>query len=363
MVDAESLLVSRIDDERLQVHLPKRPSGDVVLVLHESDREDTIGTVRLYGYAGQGVFSPGFDYSVLVVGSRDGEPVVLGNGMGGGVTLFYPRTGTATGITGVRAPGGYYGIGYTYLTNRFVLRDSSGTLGIWELWPQPARIGDWPFVSYNRHLAQLGPSSFLAGYSHESWVTDTTSPSRLYGPFDIEDSWMAALSPRGDRAVLASVASRVGVGVPVFNSITGDTAFTLPSIENVAWGAFSADGAVLHLAGRGVRPADSLRSLDATTGAQLVAVALPGSVATLTADPAGRVLFVSLWTTSAPRLVIHDAVTLAPVGDLPVPGPPPTGNPINNGWEGQIVADRTHGKVWLIWNGDPAPYFEFDILP
>jgi len=362
-VEAETLQVTRIEEDRLQIRLPRRPSGDVVLVLRQGARRDTIGTVRLYGYARQGQFTPGFDYSVLVLGSRDGEPVVVGNGMSGGLTLFYPRTGTSAGIPGLRAPGGYYGVGYTHQPNRFVLQDSAGTLGIWEPWPQPVRVGDWPFVNYLRHMAQLGPSRFLAGHSHQTWTTDTVSPSQLYGPFDIEDSWMTALSPRGDRAVLASVTSRPGVGVPVFSSLTGDTAYSLPAVANIAWAAFSADGARLHLAGRGTRAGDSLRTIDATTGAQLTSAPLPGPVATLAADPAGSVLFLSLWTTSAPRLVVHDAATLAQVGDMPVPGPPPTGTYINNGWEGQIVADRSQGKVWIIWNGEPAKYFEFDILP
>lgn len=363
MVEAETLEVSRVDAERLLVRLPQRSSGDVILVLHEGARSDTIGTVRLFGYVRQSQFSPGFEYSVLVLGRRDGERVVLGNGMRGGLTVFSPSTGTSEAITGLRAPSGYYGVGYTHHASRFVLRDSAGTLGIWELWPQTVRVGDWPFTHYLRHLAQLGPSQFLSGHSHQTWTTDTISPSQVYGPFSIEDSWMTALSPRGDRAVLASVTSPPGVGVPVFNSLTGDAAFMLPGVANIAWAAFSADGGMLYLAGRGTTPGDSLRSIDATTGAQLASAPLPGPVATLAADPAGRVLFLSLWTTSAPRLVIYDAATLTLVGDLPAPGPPPTGTFINNGWEGQIVADRSQGKVWIVWNGEPAKYFEFDMLP
>lgn len=363
MVDAETLQVSRVDDYKLLVRLPQRPSGDVALVLHEGRLRDTLGVVRLYGFSSQKWFTPGFDYSVLAVGSRNGEPVVLGNGYTGGVVVFSPRTGIASRITGVRAPSGYYGIGYTHLSNRFVLRDSAGTLGIWELWPQPVRVGSWPVGSYNRHHAQLGPSVFLTGYSHQTYVTDTTSPARGYGPFDIEDSWMAALSPRGDRAVLASVASNEGV--PVFNSLTGDTAYTLPSVRILTWAAFSPDGAVLHLAGRGV-PDDSLRNVDATTGAQLASGLLLGAVATMTADPDGRFLYLALWADCGPSVAVYDARTLVLVGELPAPGPFPgiTGSGcFNVSWEGQIVADRTQGKLWVVWNGEPAPYFEFDLLP
>lgn len=86
----------------------------------------------------------------------------------------------------------------------------------------------------------------------------------------------------------------------------------------------------------------------------------------MTADPDGRFLYLGLWAECGPSLAVYDARTLELVGELPAPGPFPgiTGSGCYNvSWEGQIVADRTQGKVWVVWNGEPAPYFEFDLLP
>jgi len=355
----ESLAVTRRDDTTLAVRLPIGPEGPVPLVLRVGGRSRDLGTVNRAGYRSMSFYSPGFDFSMLVQARRNGVPVVLGNGPRG-ITLFYPTLGRADAVTGLRGPNSYYGIGQSYRGDEFVLRDSTGALGVWELWPTPARRRDWP-ASGSRQATVLSPTTFLHIFSHGTFTEDTTTPAKLYGPFDTEDCWNVHLSPRGDRTLLRSTASNQGV--PVIDNLTGDTAYTIPELTTLAGAAFTADGAEFLAAGYRLRP--WLRRVDATTGTILSSAQLPDSapVKNIAIAADGRFAYVHVTTDCLPRILVYDRVTLALLGDLRVPASV-QGLPCDNtSWEGMLVLDNAPDRLFVVWNGEPFPVFQFSVVP
>jgi len=119
-------------------------------------------------------------------------------------------------------------------------------------------------------------------------------------------------------------------------------------------------------AGYGFVPDDSLRSFDATTGTMLASAPLPFYVGAMTGDSDGKYLFLVGYGDCGPRLAIHDARTLALLGNVSVPDSLPWLNGSTcyfPGFLAQIISDRSLGKVWIVGLGDPAPSWEFDILP
>ncbi len=360
---ADTLAATRTGDSTYTLRIPVGPAGPVQVGIQEGAQRIDVGTVQRAGYQALRWYTPGFDFSMMIQARRGGVPVVLGNGSVG-ITLLYPSLGRSERVTGLRAPYGYYGIGQSYRGDEFVLEDSSGAIGVWELWPAPARRRDWPSTSFRRQPTAMSPTTFLSTYSHGTMTVDTTSPARGYGPFDTEDIWNVHLSPRGDRVVLRSVGSNDGV--PVINSLTADTAYTIPRMRTLAAAGFTADGAQFVAAGY-YPPRDSLRRIDAASGTILASAALPDSafITNLEVDPAGRWVFLMVeYTGCNPAVAVYDLATLAQVGDLR--GPPTSRGDAtcaSSGWEGMLVYDTSPNRLYVVWNGDPSPVFEFSVLP
>lgn len=360
----DTLATTRTGDSTYAVTIPIGPAGPVPIAVAEGTRRFEVGTVERAGFREVQWYTPGFDYSMLIQARRHGVPVVLGNGPSG-ITLAYPTLHRSERFTGLRAPGAYYGIGQSYQGDEFVLADSTGIIGIWELWPAPALRRLWPSTGgFTRQPTVMSPTTFLSVFSHGTVTSDTTTPAHGYGPFDTEDCWNVHLSPRGDRVVLRSVGSNFGV--PVINSLTADTAYTVPRMRTLAAAGFTADGSEFVAAGY-YPPRDSLRRIDATTGAILASAALPDSafITNLEVDPAGRWVFLMVeYSGCIPGVAVYDLATLSQVGDLR--GPPtarPEGSCFSSGWEGMLVYDTGPSRLYLVWNGEPAPVFEFSVLP
>lgn len=358
---ADTLAATRTGDSTYTVRIPVGRAGPVPIAIQEGTRRVEVGTVTRAGFAELNWYTPGFDYSMLIQARRHGVPVVLGNGPSG-ITLAYPSLHRSERFTGLRAPGAYYGIGQSYRGDEFVLADSTGTIGIWELWPAPARRRLWPQAGgFTRQPTVMSPTTFLSVFSHGTVTSDTTTPARGYGPFDTEDCWNVHLSPRGDRVVLRSVGSNFGV--PVINSLTADTAYTLPRMRSLGAAGFTADGAEFFAAGY-YPPGDSLRRIDATTGTILASAPLPGAGPwNLEVDPAGRYVYLHLNADCRPRIAVYDAATMTLVGDLRVPLAVDPGRCDNSTWEGMLVLDTAPDRLYVVWNGEPFPVFEFTVLP
>lgn len=357
----DTVTATRVGDSTYTLRIPIGAAGPVPIAIQEGTRRFEVGTVERAGFREVQWYTPGFDFSMQVQARRHGVPVVLGNGPSG-ITLAYPSLHRSERITGLRAPDSYYGIGQSFRGDEFVLRDSTGAVGIWELWPAPRLRTPWPSSrSRARQGTVMSPTTFLEVFSHWTQTMDTTSPARGFGPFDTEDCWNVHLSPRGDRVVLRSVASNAGV--PVINSLTGDTAYTIPRMRSLGAAGFTADGSEFFASGY-YPPSDSLRRIDATTGAILASAALPGAGPwNLEVDPGGRYVYLHLNADCRPRIVVYDATTMAMVGDLRVPLSVDPMRCDNSTWEGMLVLDTAPNRLYVVWNGEPFPVFEFTVLP
>lgn len=361
----DTLAVTQLPAGLLELLLPELPSGDYPLLMRADGDSVAVGTVAVVGFSGVSFHTPGFAPNVeLMAGQRGDTVVVVGDGVGWDhVVAFTPATGVAESFSGLSSLGGY-AIGVSYLGDEFILRDSSGLAGLWQLWPAKTRIGGLPF-SGQRQAARVSATGYLYTDSHAGWFRDSTHAITA-GPFDYESPWAVFLSPRGDRTLASSVSSQPLV--PVIDAATGGTAYELAGTKSLSVAAFSPDGAILYAAASG-RPLadDSLRSFDASTGAALLATGVPGGNGVLgmtTSSDGSRLYLMQLrGGRCAPRLLVVETATLALAGAAAVPEPVAGLVCGAVGFHAPLVVDEAAGKLWMTWPGDPFPVFEFDLLP
>lgn len=352
----------RVDDSTVAFMLPVGPSGPVELEWVNGDRYEAMGLVDRVGQAAR-VEVPGGPTTNLVVTLRGDSPLFLGANDADTLIIVDPLAGTATS-TGLRTPGGYYGPGITHRGDRFLLRDATDSLKVWQLWPSPQAIAVPPLyrTGFLRLGAQLSDSTWLFAQSHSS---RTVGPGALSG-LPVEDPWLLIMSPRGDRLAVVAIGTDLA-GLPVFDAATGDTAFTIAGIRHLVGADFSPDGATLYLVGRSVSgvPPDSLLVLDATVGTRLQGVALPDSFTPLTvsSDHGFDRVFVHGRRACGPSVVVYQASTLTVEGELHGDGALAscTGVP----WNGATAVDRTRQRLYVLWQGVNGlnSLWTFDLLP
>ena len=364
---ADTTSLHRIDDSTVAFTLPIGPSGAVDLALANGHGTDELGVVDRVGRAGRSDLTPAPQVG-LVATVQGGNPVFLGahSGQTGyDVVEVDPVTATSRLHAGLRTPGGYYGVGITYRPDRFLLRDSTDTLKVWQLWPTPQPITVPPLfrTGHLRLGAQMTDSTWLFNQSH--WTNTSGPVSLTFLP--TEDAWNLFVSPRGDRVAMALVATTLA-GAPIFDTRSGDTAFTAAGIKAVQWAEFSGDGGTLYLLGAAhyqTPLADSIYILDATTGQRLGASDLPDSLTALTLarDPGRDLLFVQGYRSCGPRVLVYQASTLTLLGEMAGGGTITSCN--NYTWSGVMAVDRVRQKLYLLWvgNTEPAPLWTFDLLP
>ncbi len=367
LAGADTARLTRIDDSTVTFTLPVGPSGGVELALVNRQGTEELGAVDRVGQSGRVDLTPAPQVG-LVATTRGTNPMFVGAAAGPAgyeVVEVDPVTATAHLRPGLRTPGGYYGVGITYRPDRFLLRDSTDTLKVWQLWPTPQPVSALPLfrTGHLRLGAQMTDTTWLFSQSH--W-TNTVGPTSL-SFLPTEDAWNLFISPRGDRVAMALVGTSLS-GAPVFDALTGDTAFTAPAVGAVQWAEFSADGGVLYLLGAAhyqYMLADSIYVLDATNGQRLGARDLPDSLTALTLarDPTRDLLFVQGYRTCGPRVVVYQASTLTLLGEMAGGGTIASCN--NYTWSGSMAVDRVRQKLYLLWVGgaEPAPLWTFDLLP
>jgi hypothetical protein len=359
---ADTLDVLRIDPTSFSVRLPVAPSGLLSLQVARGSARYDAGTVQIYGFAHRAEVSPGFGPTMLVLGKQGTDPMVIGEDVADGpINLLNLVDGTMTEFGDMRTPGGHYGPGITASADQFILIDTvSKELGVWTLWPQLQKLGPTasPGVTYARLAARMTDTTWLFAYNH--W-TNTIGPAAVT-QLKTEDPWALAISPRGDRTAM-TMASTLLPGAPVFNSATGDTAFTIDGVRSVRSVEFSPDGSELFLLGNSWHlSSDTLLVLDATSGERLRVAALPDltEARALANDPNQNLLYVQVVRGCDPFVLVYDRTSLEILGEMAAPG----GAPVcaNGSWEGLLVVDRLRQSLHLIWQGKPAPVWTFDLM-
>lgn len=366
---SDTVIASRVDDSTATVVLPLGPTGPLVLRARRGGLSDSIGVVLRVGYRSRRDHAPGF-YGEVVTSVRAGDPFAIGaaTDFNNSLQIIDLETGQVTGLPDLFAAE-YYGISPTFRPDEFVAKDSAGgagTAGVWSLWPTPTLVAAAPAIAPSlRHLARLSDSIWLSTSHHYTSSYNSSTATFVFpgAVLSTESPWSIILSPAGDLATMAVSVGRPGVAV--FNSLTGDTAYTLgPRFVSSQWAAFSGDGARIYfVGGRLYFGVDSLLSVRASDGAVLAAVALPTGhpAMSMAADPTRPLLYIQVFRDSLPSVLVYETGTLSLVGELTVPAAGPPCSVLC--FEGAVAVDRARNTLHIVRPGPPAAVLTFDLLP
>jgi hypothetical protein len=365
-VDTVTLVVTRLDDSTVSTVLPSFPSGTYPVLLNDPDLPGPIGFVELVGFNARQDVSPGIN-GMLVAARAPQGPVVLGNVPAGHVGMLNPVTGIFTEFPGLWAPSvtSGYNVAPSYQgADVFTLRDTSGVVGEWRLWPAPVMldtVGSGFKGQFTRHIVPFRSDIYLQTGSHTS-TTFSPGGNRM---FTTESVWANFISVAADRAVAGSNVGQPGI--QVFDMASGDTAFTLP-IRSSFGAAFSADGSLLFASGGEPPDLKHLLRVDAAAGNVLARDSAPAGVLkySVALSSSGNRLYVAGEANGRPRVLVYDAVTLALVASLSVPDGESFDCALTC-WEGAISLDEPFGKLYYTVPSDlpdvPTRVYGFDVLP
>jgi DNA-binding beta-propeller fold protein YncE len=363
-VDTIAVTVARADDSTVTATLPQLPTGAYPVTITDRDLPGPIAEVQLVGFSNRRDVSPGLN-GVLISARALQAPVVLGNTAGDNIAMISPVSGSVTSFPTLFPPGAPYNIAPSYQgSDVFVLRDTSGVVGEWRLWPVPTMLdtvaSGFKF-QFTRHVVTFAPDIYLITGSHTSTSFSPTG-NRF---FTTESVWANFLSPAGDRAVIGS-----NVGQPgtlVMDMTTGDSAFTLP-VHATIGAAFSPDGSLLFATGGEYFNTNQLMRVNAATGTVIVHDSLPADTYknSLALSGSGNRIYVAGERNGRPRLLVYDAATLAMVANLAVADDDSFDCALTC-WEGVISLDEPFGRVYFTIPSDlpgvPTRVYGFDILP
>jgi len=372
VVGAETLSVHRTGDSSVAAALPLGPSGPVTIQLAQGHRRHDLGTVQRVGYREYRDLAPGF-YGELVTTRRAGTPIVVGTTVptlnGNGVVQYLDLGSMAvTPVPGLYGSS-YYGVSPTYRPDQFVLLDAAGTTAVWQLWPTVTQVDTTPHFGLPiRHIARLSDSVWLHTGHHytQAYVND----SAVFGGYQglpTESVWSVFISPTGGTATVA--VAQGTPGVPVFNSTSGDTLYTLgAAFRQAGWAAYSQDGASIYVLA-GATSKDSLIRVDAATGAVVAGLPLTFPTMNVATDPVEPLVYVeALLADGTPTILVLEATTLAEVGRLTSPALAGGPSCYTTCFEGAMAVDRTRNRLHVVWI-DPrlgittSPIWTFDLLP
>jgi hypothetical protein len=352
----EVLTVARIDDTTIAVTLPVGPSGALALSYGGAGRP--LGTVQRFGVRSTRLVPGALGFEPLV--PEGVSPLVfVAEVLGGGsLAVLDPATHQVTTHTGVGPVQSGFGVLPSYQPNRFVLRDSTGALGVWQLFPAPAFIAPSLVQAMAvRHVSQLRDTLWLT--TRGNGYTITTPGGSAESPLTISDPLRIVFSPSGDRVAMTMASAPTGQA-PVLEGSTGDTAFAA-SLLNVQGAAFTGNDR-LFLAERGASSAepDSLVSLVASNGQRLAAVSLPAGYDgwALVADPQADRLYQVADSGGVAAVLVYDPATLQLIGKLTYDN---FGSV--NYWSAGIGVDVGAGRIHVAYPGSPIPVATFDRLP
>lgn len=356
---AETLAVALVADSTVRVTLPAHTSGALVLAFHRGPLPVGQGTVEVHGLVRARLINGTLGYEPLVPESLRPVRFVAEGAASSSLTVLDPSTEQVSTVSGIGPVQVGFGILPSYQANRFVVRDSTGALGAWTLWPAPALQGSSPLPrTFPRHVTQLADTIWFTTYSN--FVTVTTSAGTILSGTFVSDPLRLVRSPAGDRFALV-MRDAVGGRVPVFAAATGDTAYTLP-LAHVDGAAFSTTGDRMYLSARPTLfgGLDSVHSYQPGTGQRLASAPLLAGYhgSALEMDPAGTALYEVADSSGTAALLVFDPVTLALIGRLTAPG---FGS--SNYWSAAIAVDPSAGLIHVAYPGSPIPLATFSRRP
>lgn len=367
----EPMSTRRINDSTIAATLPGiLPSGTAAIeLIDELDdlREHDLGSVEVVGFRSRTQAAPGVLWEPYIVPSVTGPVAVAGLATppaNGGTGIVDLRTALTVSISGIEPPdvAGGHGVGVTFNPNNFILRDSLGVVGEWQLLPTVAYVDTVPSVAVTRQIARLSDSVWVITGNHSTVVRRASGPDIS---LQIEDPWRFNLSVAADKALLNST-QHTG-GAAVLEMSTGDTLYRLPLIV-VSGAAFTPDGATLFVVGNLGSGLDHLFRIDAATGVvqQSLALGFGLTASGVALAETGSRIYVGAIADSLPEVVVFEnGTSMTYVGRMSAPltsGCTLCGQG-NLLFQAALAVDDATQTVFLISHGDPAQIWEFDVLP
>lgn len=362
LAGADTLAVERLDDSTVRATLPGTISGSIEIQRAHRQTLDSIGTVQVAGYLGHDVL-PGANLGgELTVIQRAGSPWIIGeNWFGGatGVLAVDAALGTVFTDGDLSVPTAFYGVGLTARADAFMLRDSTGALGRWQLWPAPVLLQASPIANTFRHLAQLNDSIFLVSTSQSiaSYKATAGGVTQMANATSVGAVSQLRLSPTG--ALAAFVTTAPSSQGRVFDARSGAFAYIMPSIHSMDAIEFSPDGSRIAAVSFGLGGQKFLFLIDAATGVSLDSTPLPAtSVNYITFDPDRPRLYTYAVCNAHPTVQVYNSESLELEGTLVGSDAAPPCFV-----DAALAYDTFRQRLYVVSGNQPADRFTFEVLP
>ena len=357
----------RLDDSTVQATLPSLPSQDAAITVVTNDAEYSAGTVTVAGFRRRRNVSPGFLWDPIVAVLAGGPYVIAGRYSQppqGSIAIVDVGLAIARVETGVQQPdlSGGHGVGVSYNPFNMILRDSTGTLGEWQVFPTLAWVDTVASYPYHvRNMARLSHTVWMVSENHQTWILRSTAPDIQV---QIEDPYRFHVSTATDRVVLSALYLD---GAVVFAMSTGDTVYRLP-LNTVTGATFDEGASIMFAMGTPIPSVpngpDVLIAVNAETGTLLNQLTLPtgletGSLVYVPGSPG--VILIGVRDDGVQGLLVVDQETFAIIGRPSVPDAEACLDQSCALFLSTLAADNL--TAWLVSHGEPAPMWEFDILP
>ena len=249
------------------------------------------------------------------------------------------------------------GVGVTYDSSRYILRDAAGTIAEFKLFPPVTMVDTVPASLQSplaRTIVRLSAGVWLNTHNH---VTDVIRTGAPVISVQIEDPWAYTLSVPADRAV---VSGAYGGAAMVFRMSTGDTLYRIP-ISTVGGAAFTSDGSILYAVSGSLSGDQLILTVNAGTGTVTdQAQTPPGSfVLGLALAAAESQILIAVQNGAVPEILVYDVGSMNLVGRLLAPDS--TGSDIPGWLDAAIIADDVTSVIYVMGAGGNV--WEFDLLP
>lgn len=361
------MVTARIDDSTLSVTLPTLPTQTAAIEVIDGTTSYLVDSMGIVGYRGRTDASPAAMGNPVVV-ATPGGPIGIGvlnpQPPGGAIVLVDLALAQAEVVTGVGPVNEWWrGVGVTYDPARFILRDSTGTVGEWQVHPTLIRTDTVPSAVWSTlnggDVARLSASVWLHWGPHSAAVYHD---SVLHSTWVVEDPWAIKGSILADRALLS--AWYPAGDARAFDLSAGDPVFDLP-LTSIGGAVFTGDAGILYAAGGGAANNESLVTVNAASGAVVRLVPLPpsGRVFAVALDATEQRIFVMVERGNVPEILVFDASSMDLVGRLlPDPG---AACDCPGGLDAAGIVDASTSMLYVMGHDMPAStvIWKFDLLP
>lgn len=356
MVGAETLAVRRSADSVLAT-LPDT-NGTITLTVRLHGGGQATADVHVYGFRGTST-GPAFDNGWGIRWSFRGPTMLLGI-VNGRLISFDVATGStiaASNDTGLSGSSWPLATPSLLDTGLVAVPTGSGKPWIAAAFHGASAVSDTgPGVGVVGWYVHLARGLWLV-QGEWQWTATATGSGFVNGAtvLGCRQPLNIAVSPRRDRLVFEYCRAVGPDSTPVFDGLTGAVAFRAGRGSGGA--TFSPGGDTLFLTTNPAYGSDTLRILNATTGAPFAMIAIPsGAAGGIVLDPAHPLLYLS----QGQDVFVYDRATLQLVATL-------RGRPLaGSQFDTDLFIDPAARRLYAVGKATgvaPAQINQFDLMP